>query len=69
MEEWEHSNVSQSYTKRVLKVYHCILQAYLSILKACECFKAYEYILGTYVCIWNVDDHRYIASYNVKKNI
>ena len=29
MEEWEHSNVSQSYTKRVLKVHHCILQLYV----------------------------------------
>ena len=53
---------------------NCIFQAYVPTLEACECFlklcecnlKAYKYIWRTYQCIWNVNDYRYISSYNVK---
>ena len=48
------------------------LQAYMFILKACECFlkayecnlKAYENILRPFECIWNVYDYLIIIIYH-----
>ena len=52
---------------------HCILQAYMFILKARECclkayecnLRAYGYILRTQEFIWNACDYRYISFFNV----
>ena len=59
-----------------MKVYHCIFEAQVFVLKACECFikaykcnlKAYEYTLRPYECIWNVYDSCYIPCYNVVRS-
>ena len=70
-----HSGSILMYFNRMQKCCksYCILQAYMFIQKASECFlksyecnlKVYEYFWRAYECIWNVCNYRYISSFNV----